>query len=102
MIWTESPDRWVQCTSMNVAGDYCRLRPVFRSPNLKKLFADGTPLFLSFFLNVYLTHASKYAIDTYLSDKIQAIYNLIFMPTFVVQIAANFIFNPVLTYYARV
>ena len=89
-------------TSMNVAGDYCRLRPVFRSPNLKKLFADGTPLFLSFFLNVYLTHASKYAIDTYLSDKIQAIYNLIFMPTFVVQIAANFIFNPVLTYYARV
>lgn len=89
-------------TSMNTARDYCHLKPAFRSKNLRQLFADGTPLFLSFFFNVYLTHASKYAIDTYLSDNIQAIYNLIFMPTFVVQIAANFIFNPVLTYYAQV
>ena len=50
---------------------------------------------------MYISNAPKYAIDSYLTDDIQAIYNMIFMPAFAVMLIANFIFNPILTTYAE-
>ena len=67
----------------------------------KRLAIEGFPLFIGLFLNMYISNAPKYAIDTYLNDDIQAIYNMIFMPTYVVQMVTQFIFNPVLTVYAE-
>lgn len=89
-------------TSMNAAIDYCVLKPSFAAAQIKKLTVEGFPLFLSLFLNMYLSNAPKYAIDTYLTEEVQATYNLIFMPAFVVQLVAHFIFNPILTTYAMV
>lgn len=89
-------------TSMNAAIDYCNLKPSFNLRKLKMLTVEGFPLFVSLFLNMYLSNAPKYAIDTYLTEEIQAVYNLIFMPAFVVQLVAHFIFNPILTSYAEV
>lgn len=89
-------------TSMNAALDYCHLKPSFNARKMKMLIIEGFPLFVSLFLNMYLSNAPKYAIDTYLTEEIQAIYNLIFMPAFVVQLVAHFIFNPILTSYAEV
>ena len=37
-----------------------------------------------------------------MSDQVQAYYNFIFMPAFAIQLLANFIFNPILTSYARI
>lgn len=89
-------------TSMNACRYYCdTLKPVFRGPAIKGLFIEGFPLFVSMFLNTYVGNAPKYAIDAYLTDDVQAIFNYIFMPAFVVQIVAQFIFNPVITAYAR-
>ncbi|MCF0144898.1 MAG: hypothetical protein HUJ79_07410, partial [Firmicutes bacterium] len=52
------------------------------------------------FLNMYISNAPKYAIDAYLTEEIQAVYNMIFMPAFMVMMISNFIFNPILTTYA--
>lgn len=89
-------------TSLNASRKYCStLKPVFTARRMKKLFIEGAPLFFSMFLNMYVGNAPKYAIDAYLTDDIQAIYNMIFMPAFVIQLVAHFIFNPILTTYAK-
>lgn len=89
-------------TSMNVARDFCQLRPTFHLGRMWAMLVEGFPLFLSLFLNMYLSNAPKYAIDAYLTEEIQATYNIIFMPAFVVQLVVHFIFNPILTSYAKI
>lgn len=89
-------------TSYNAARDFCVLKPSFRWDRMKLMFIEGFPLFVSLFLNMYISNAPKYAIDAYLTDEVQAIYNMIFMPAFVIQLIAHFIFNPIITTYAEV
>ena len=89
-------------TTVNGARDYCdSLRPSISFWKFKRLLIEGFPLFISLFLNMYISNAPKYAIDTYLNDEIQAYFNYIFMPAFVIQLIAYFIFNPILTTYAK-
>lgn len=88
-------------TTINAGRYYSdSLRPVFSAQKLRALTIDGFPLFVSMFLNIYAGNAPKYAIDAYLTDDVQAVFNMIFMPAFVIQIVAHFIFNPILTTYA--
>ena len=88
--------------SMNAGRHYCRtLKPSFRGPAIRSLFIEGFPLFVSMFLNTYVSNAPRYAIDSYLNDDVQAVFSCIFMPVFVVQVVAQFIFNPVIASYAR-
>lgn len=89
-------------TTVNAAKDYCDLDISFDREKFKNLLVEGFPIFVSLFLNMYISNAPKYAIDTYLTEEIQAVYNLIFMPAFMVGLLANFIFNPILTSYAKV
>jgi len=89
-------------TTMNVARDYCDMKISMNMQKMKNLLIEGFPIFISLFLNMYISNAPKYAIDAYLTEEIQAIYNLIFMPAFMVGLLANFIFNPILTSYAKV
>ncbi len=89
-------------TTVNAATNYCdTLRPSISRFKLKMLTIEGFPLFASLFLNMYITNAPKYAIDACLTDEMQAYYNLIFMPAFVIQMIAHFIFNPIITTYAK-
>lgn len=88
-------------TSVNAGGNYCTYRPSFNRTKIKALAIEGFPLFASLFLNMYISNAPKYAIDAFLTEEIQAIYNMVFMPAFVVMLIANFIFNPILTTYAE-
>lgn len=88
-------------TSVNAGRHYCSYRPAFRKFKIKALAIEGFPLFASLFLNMYISNAPKYAIDAYLTEEIQALYNMIFMPAFAVMLIANFIFNPILTTYAE-
>lgn len=89
-------------TSYNAARDFCELRPDFKWNRMKLMLIEGFPLFASLFLNMYISNAPKYAIDAYLTEEIQAIYNMVFMPAFVIQLVAHFIFNPIITEYAEV
>ncbi len=88
--------------SMNAGSHYCEsLRPVFKKAALRGLFIEGFPLFIGMFLNTYVSNAPRYAIDRYLTDDIQAVFSSIFMPVFVVQVASQFIFYPLITSYAH-
>ncbi len=88
-------------TSVNAGRNYCEYKPSFNWKKIRNLTIEGFPLFASLFLNMYISNAPKYAIDAYLTEEIQAIYNMIFMPAFAVMLLANFIFNPILTTYAE-
>ena len=88
-------------TSVNAGRHYCdTLRPAFSKDKIISLLINGFPLFLSMFLNVYTGNCPRYAIDACLTDDVQAVFSYIFMPAFVIQIIAHFIFNPILTSYA--
>ncbi len=88
-------------TSVNATRFYTdSMKPGITAERFRLLLIEGFPLFLSLFLNMYISNAPKYAIDSFLTDDIQSIYNKIFMPTYVVQMVTQFIFNPVLVVYA--
>ena len=88
--------------SVNAGSHYCRtLKPVFKKSAIRGLFIEGFPLFIGMFLNTYVSNAPRYAIDAYLTDDVQAVFSSIFMPVFVVQVASQFIFNPLITSYAH-
>lgn len=89
-------------TTINASVNYGNLHIKIDFTKIRSLFIEGMPLFASLFLNMYISNAPKYAIDAYLTEDIQAIYNIIFMPAFMVGLVANFIFNPILTSYAKV
>lgn len=52
------------------------------------------PLCLSAFSFFYITNASKYAIDTVMSDEVQACYSFIAYPVFAIELLNNFIYQP--------
>lgn len=54
------------------------------------------PICISGFLYNYLANASKYAIDRNLSEEIQTLFSILFMPIFVINILSSFIFKPMI------
>lgn len=64
--------------------------------NIVGLLKICFPLFLGSFLAFYIGNAPKYAIDSILSDELQACYGFIAMPVFVIGLLNNFIFNPMI------
>ena len=54
------------------------------------------PLFAGTFLSFYIGNAPKYAIDSLLSEEIQACYGFISMPVFVIGLLNGFIYQPIL------
>lgn len=62
-----------------------------------KLAKNTVLLFLSVFVDFYIFSAAKYAIDRYLTDADSGIFNILFMPTSVIYLAANFIIKPYMT-----
>ena len=67
----------------------------------KELFIESFPLCLSvlgFLLNI---NAPKFLINYFLTDEIQGIYTILFMPVYAVNLISQFIFKPYLIKYAR-
>lgn len=62
------------------------------------LTASSILLFVSVFLDFYIFSAVKYAIDAHLGDAASGYFNVIFMPTSVINLAAGFVIRPFLTY----
>lgn len=63
----------------------------------RELFGAGVWLFISAFLDLYVFSASKYAIDASQSAAVSGVYSVLFIPTSVINLMANFIIRPVLT-----
>ena len=62
------------------------------------LTASSILLFVSVFWDFYIFSAAKYAIDAHLGDAASGYFNVIFMPTSVINLAAGFVIRPFLTY----
>lgn len=62
-----------------------------------RLLAECFSLFLGSFLMIYIANAPKYAIDEYMNETVQACFNYIFMPVYVISVLNTFIYQPVLT-----
>lgn len=69
---------------------------IVKVENLALLFRLCFPLFIGSFLSFYIGNAPKYAIDSMLSDEMQACYGFIAMPVFVIELLNGFIFNPII------
>ena len=65
---------------------------------LLPLTTETILLFISVFLDFYVFSASKYAIDANLNDAASGYFNVIFMPTSIINLAAGFVIRPFLTY----
>ena len=59
-----------------------------------KLLTVCFPIFLGAILYNYLVNVPKYSIDNNLGEATQTIFNILFMPVFVVNILSMFIFKP--------
>ena len=66
--------------------------------HISSIFRSTTLLFVSVFLDFYIFSASKYAIDAYMYQAASGYFNIIFMPTSVINLAAGFVIRPFLTY----
>lgn len=64
--------------------------------NVINIFKGGFFPFAISFLGVYMTNAQKYAIDSFLSEDIQAIFGIIIMPATVMGLLAQFLIHPYL------
>lgn len=59
-----------------------------------KLLFEVAPICIGAFLYSYLVNSPKYAIENILSDDMQTIFNIIFMPVFVINMLSSFVFKP--------
>lgn len=69
---------------------------IVREGRLKQLLSTCFPVALSAFLAFYIGNAPKYAIDSQLTDELQACYGFISMPVFVIGLLNGFVFTPII------
>ena len=63
---------------------------------VKKIFIDCLPLALSTLISMYVLNAVKYAIDGSGDYTMQTYFNILYMPTFVINLISLFIIKPFL------
>lgn len=68
---------------------------------LKKLLLVCFPLCAGAFFSIYIANAPKYVIDANMTDEMQAYFNFIFMPVFVITMLSGFIYAPIITQLAK-
>ncbi|MDE6053739.1 MAG: oligosaccharide flippase family protein [Lachnospiraceae bacterium] len=69
----------------------------FTDRDVWRLLAECFSLFAGSFLMIYIANAPKYAIDEYMTEVVQACFNYIFMPVYVISVLNTFVYQPVLT-----
>ena len=68
---------------------------------IMNLFKNCFPLFISSFVSTFIVNIPKNAIELNLSSSIQTYYNIIFMPSSIVNMFCMFIFVPMYTQIAK-
>lgn len=66
-----------------------------------KILISCFPLFIMSFLSIYISNAPKYAIDNYLSEEKQALYAILSMPLFTINLLSEIIYRPQLFHMAE-
>lgn len=100
----------ISCVSLNIV--WLLLFFIYDLPNCKsqfdkqklvlshsfKLFKRGLFAFLFTFLTIYIVNAPKYAMDTIVSNDIQAIFGIILMPATILSLCGQYLLNPYLNH----
>lgn len=79
-----------------VADSFADITLVPHKKSVIKLLWVCLPICLGGFLYNYLVNAPKYAIDRNLSEEIQSIFSILFMPIFAINMLSSFIFKPLI------
>lgn len=69
---------------------------IFTKDIVFSMLKECFPVFVSTILSLYLTNAVKYAIDGVSTYEMQTYYNIIYLPTFTINLASIFIIKPML------
>ncbi|MDO4438873.1 MAG: lipopolysaccharide biosynthesis protein [Eubacteriales bacterium] len=64
---------------------------------INALFNSAFLLFISVFLDFFVFSAAKYSIDRLMTDADSGIFNILFMPTNIIYLVANFVIKPYMT-----
>lgn len=85
----------------NLVGAFAELKIAWDGAALRKLFWECLPLFVNSFLMVYLNSVAKYAMDATQGEEMLSYFNMIYMPAFVMNLFAGFLFKPLLTRFSN-
>lgn len=69
---------------------------IFTKDVIISMLKECFPVFISTILSLYITNAVKYAIDEVSTYEMQTYYNIIYLPTFTINLASIFIIKPML------
>ncbi len=79
---------------LNKIKKYTNEKIDFNVNSLKVLLKECFPICISTLLSLYITNAVKYAIDGTGDYDMQTYYNIIYLPTFTINLASMFIIKP--------
>ena len=79
---------------LNKIKKYTEEKPKFNKKVVSSLIKECFPVCISTLLNLYLANAIKYAIDRNGTYDMQTYYNIIFLPTFTINLASTFVIRP--------
>ena len=102
VVATASEAVWIACYDIPRLRKIVRVgKPDFSPKALGQLIWACLPLFVASFMAAYLNNICKYAIDATGTDQMQTIFNVLFMPAFVINLFLIFFMRPELTTMAR-
>lgn len=73
-----------------------QIKGKIKKENILDIFKKGFPTFCVTFLNIYIINASKYAIDSIMTDNYQTIFGIIVMPATMMILLSQFMVHPFL------
>lgn len=98
LLGTASEAVWIACYDIPRLRKMVHVgRPDFSPRALLRIGLACLPLFIGSFLSIYLGNVCKYAIDAVGTEQMQTVFNILFMPSFVINLFVNFFIRPSLT-----
>ena len=81
---------------VRILSKFQKLEIKYDKNNIKEILLDCLPLAISTGLSLYIINATKYAIDDFGDYTMQTYFNVIYMPTFVINLVSAFVIKPFL------
>lgn len=81
---------------VRILSKFQKLEIKYDKNNIKEILLDCLPLAISTGLSLYIINATKYAIDNFGDYTMQTYFNVIYMPTFVINLVSAFVIKPFL------
>ena len=81
---------------VRILSKFQKLEIKYDKNNIKEILLDCLPLAISTGLSLYIINATKYAIDNFGDYTMQTYFNVIYMPTFIINLVSAFVIKPFL------